>query len=140
MLADHIGHALSLHLLLPPGLLLLLRQKIRIMEFGMGDLMHQCLDGLYLAHTRLDDNTSFHEAGVALGGAGNMVLLHGERRQGGKPIINTGKIGNFSGQFRDTDIRQLPPLRLAHIKHSGNLKTGGIFPPALYQWLTVLAV
>jgi hypothetical protein len=109
------------------------------MELGVGDLMHQRLDGLHLAHAWPDDNASLHKAGVALSSAGNVVLLYGERRQSGKAVINTGKIGDFSGQFGDTDIRQLPALGLAHVEHSGNFEAGSVFPPALYQGFSVLA-
>ena len=138
VLADDIGHALRLHLLLPPGLGKL-RKKIRGMELGMGGLMDQRFDGLRLAHAGPDHHPVFREAGVTLRRSGDRAQLHGEGAQGGEAGIDILKVWNVPAQIGD-EAGQLPALRLAHVKHGGDPETGGVLPPFLLQRFAVRPV
>ena len=109
------------------------------MELGVGRLVDQCLDGLYLAHAGADHHPIFREAGVTFRRSGNRAQLHGEGAQGGEAGIDILKVWNVPAQIGD-EAGQLPALRLAHVKHGGNPETGGVLPPFLRQRLTVWPV
>ncbi len=57
----------------------------------MGDLMHQRLDRLRLAHAGAHHDAVFRKACIALRFAGKVLLFHGERGKGGKAFILSKK-------------------------------------------------
>ena len=79
MLTYHIGNAFRFHFLFPALLAFLRGNGFGIVQLGMGNFMHQRLDGLDLAHTGPENDTIFHRAEIAIGFPGANIDLHRNR-------------------------------------------------------------
>ena len=126
-----ISHAFSLHFPDKAPLALWWCFTVTVlywcMEFSVTDLMDLGLDGLYLAHIWLHQNTPLYEITAAVSTARKRLHGNGVRGNAAQSRNHALILCYIAGQLSG-DFRQRFPLCLAYVEHGDCPKTHALHP------------